>query len=52
MKGRRRPQEGRKVGTNLERYPLGSVGEFYLGKLGKRLVGRNQNRELGVPGRK
>lgn len=30
------------IGTNLERCPLGSVSEFYLGKLGKALVCRNQ----------
>lgn len=47
MKSRRRPQEGRKVGTNLERCPLGSVGKFYLGKLGKRLVRRNQTESWG-----
>lgn len=43
---RRRPQ-GRKVDTHLERYPLGSVGEFYLGKLGKKLVRRNQTESWG-----
>lgn len=30
------------IGTNLERCPLGSVSEFYLGKLGKGLVCRNE----------